>query len=200
MNTLKTNNVKCHIKLSQKEVEKVIEKFCKCYKCEKNELDLCPCECKVYHWQTFKVFMYIASRILNFTGITSFEQVQETVNEFCCLCNIARRSAIIDNSSSSIKTSECFNLFHLTDYFNLYRLTKTLNQSETLHNIKIERVRTNLQRFPAVRVKTSIGSLNFFSSGSIIILGVKNKQNLSKIEDFVRLIKDNYLRKKEDQQ
>jgi TATA-box binding protein (TBP) (component of TFIID and TFIIIB) len=184
-NTLKTFNIKCHIKLNPDDLKKVIEKFYKCLKCEEKETDLCCCICKVYRWEEkIKVFLYIESRTLNFTGIASFDHIQETIEKFCHFCNISKKHiVIIDNSTSSLKICR----------LHLYRLAEELNQLKSFNNnnIIIKRVTTNLEKFPAVRVKTNIGSLNFFSSGSIIILGVKNKQNLSILVDFVQTIERN---------
>lgn len=130
-----------------------------------------------------KAFVFLNSGVVNLTNIKTFDTIEVAKKEFCDHFEIDERivgETIIDNSTV------CQYRKHLI------KINKIWRQLQKKDCELIRRIRFNPQRFPALRINTTLGQVNFFASGAVIILGAKSQESIGLLEDFIDSVLSHY--------
>ena len=124
--------------------------------------------------------------VVNISGITRFKKVKsiclEIVNKFKLLRST---KIIVDNSTYNFK----FNLKDGDKYIDLRNFKEQCFNKTRLfldENVMLKLTILNPERFPALRIRTNIGTLNVFKTAKCVIVGAKSLSSNRKLEKIVK--------------
>lgn len=181
-------NVKCHFKIATDYQPGVLTNLPNCLFCELS----CRCSCRVFRWRTCSVFIYVSTGTVNITGLKSFNDIDAVALEFmeefldeAIRSNLTAEELLSSTLTKAPSVDNSTALFKAPFAINLQRLRDELKALPSSHHL-LRRVYLNPQRFPSLKVTLVCGTANIFSTGSIVLLGVKNIEDLNKITEFLK--------------